>query len=95
MTNLSSSYNHLPRLMIPSGFVASGLLWGGTLSFYTALVSNFSSTLTAGNAASGQGTPKKVKLRLIRSINRDLSLQWVSFAHHVHLRPSPHTIALY
>ena len=76
-------------------FVASELLGGGTLSFHTTLVLTALGTWTGQNTMSSQGTPKKVKLRLVRSIDGDLSIQSMFFAHFVQLRLIPYSIPLY
>ena len=66
----SSKNKHLPHLMTHFEYVASKLLGGSALSFHTTLVLTALGTWTAQNAMSGQGKPKKVKLRLVSQPNR-------------------------
>ena len=63
--------------------------------FHTTLVLTALGTRTAENTMSGQGTPKKVKLRLVRTMDGDLSIQLIFFAHFVQLHLILYSIPSY
>ena len=72
--------------------------WEELMPFYSALLCLRTlalNILTTWNATNDHGTTKKVRSRLARSIDRDLSLESILFAHHVHLHQPPYSIASY
>lgn len=88
LTQLFSS-----SLVANSGVVCLRALGKGALSFLDTLILLSLDIFISSSAKSGQGTAKKVKCRLVTSMDRDLSLQSILFVHYFYLCLSLESIA--